>query len=107
MKTTVCVSALTQTDNVTASIIAEIDLRRNILKKGNFGKLAEDFLFLHTSFIALTSSAMHYCYPVQLADHQSINIRNAEPSEYSSPDYVVEKIVLGEILEPIWRPTRN
>ena len=33
VKTTVCVSALTQIDNVTASIIAEKDLRRNILKK--------------------------------------------------------------------------
>ena len=33
VKTTVCVSALTQIDNVTASITAETDLRRNILKK--------------------------------------------------------------------------
>ena len=33
VKTTVCVSALTQIDNVTATIIAEKDSRRNILRK--------------------------------------------------------------------------
>jgi hypothetical protein len=33
VKTTVCVSALTQIDNVMASMIAEKDLRRNILMR--------------------------------------------------------------------------
>jgi hypothetical protein len=33
VKVTVCVSALTQIDNVTASMIAEKDLRRNILRE--------------------------------------------------------------------------
>ena len=38
VKTTVCVSAVTQIENVTASIIAEKDLRRNILRgEGDFG----------------------------------------------------------------------
>ena len=43
---------------------------------------------------------MNYYYPVQPAVHQpeSINIKNAEPSEYSSPDYVVENIVPGDNL---------
>ena len=46
VKTTVCVSALTQIDNATASIIAEKDLKSNILRKEmNLVKQAEDLDF--------------------------------------------------------------